>query len=107
MRRNTSRRQSTTQKQFTIRRYGIHQGLRWSFRGWHKNGIKDAARSPAVRTLSKIRQKNKKRPVSRWPRLSCRGKLRKEDHCAKFNGAILLRVPNRRFCVSLTAKTGV
>src|SRR5262245_61496649 len=23
-------------------RYGIHQGLRWSFRGWHKNGIKDA-----------------------------------------------------------------
>src|SRR5262245_62963395 len=32
----------TTQKQFTIQRYGIHQGLRWSFRGWHKNGIKDA-----------------------------------------------------------------
>src|SRR5262249_18436020 len=22
----------------TIRRYGIHQDLRWSFRGWHKNG---------------------------------------------------------------------
>ena len=32
----------------------IHLGLRWSFRGWHKNGIKDAARSQlsAVRTLS-------------------------------------------------------
>src|SRR4249919_2983552 len=47
MRRNISRRQSTTQKQFTIWRYGIHQDLRWSFRGWHKNGIKDAASSPA------------------------------------------------------------
>src|SRR6476619_7393827 len=66
--RNISRRQSTTQKQFTIRRYGIHQDLRWSFRGWHKNGIKDAARSPAVRTLSNIRPKNNKRRVSRWPR---------------------------------------
>jgi hypothetical protein len=32
------------------RRYGIRQGLRWSFRSWHKNGIKDVARSPAVRT---------------------------------------------------------
>src|SRR6516162_4122895 len=53
---NTSRRRSTTRKQFTIRRYGIHQGLRWSFRGWHKNGIKDAASShlSAVRTLSNI-----------------------------------------------------
>jgi hypothetical protein len=61
---------SATQKQFTIRRYGIHQGLRWSFRGWHKNGIKDAASSPAVRTLSNIRPKNNKRRVSRWPRLS-------------------------------------
>jgi hypothetical protein len=39
--------------------YGIHQGLRWSFRGWHKNGIKDAASWPAVRTLSNIRPKNK------------------------------------------------
>ena len=30
-----------------------HLGLRWSFRGWHKNGIKDAASSHlvAVRTL--------------------------------------------------------
>jgi len=27
-------------EQFTIQRYGIHQGLRSSFRGWHKNGIK-------------------------------------------------------------------
>jgi hypothetical protein len=53
---DTSRRQSTTQKQFTIRRYGIHQGLRWSFRGWHKNGMKDAESShlAAVRTLSNI-----------------------------------------------------
>ena len=59
-----------TQKQFTIRRYGIHQGLRWSFRGWHKNGIKDAASSPAVRTLSNIRPKNNKKRVSRWPRLN-------------------------------------
>jgi len=33
---------------FTTRRYGIHQGLRWSFRGWHKNGIKDAASSHLV-----------------------------------------------------------
>src|SRR5258708_1927903 len=42
-----------TRKQFTTRRYGIHLGLRWSFRGWHKNGIKDAASSHlvAVRTL--------------------------------------------------------
>ena len=45
-------------------------GLRWSFRGWHKNGIKDAASSPAVRNLSNMRQKNNKRRVSRWPRLS-------------------------------------
>jgi hypothetical protein len=53
VRRNTSRRQSTIQKQSTIRKYGIHQGLRLSFRGWHKNGIKDAASSHlvAVRTL--------------------------------------------------------
>src|SRR5262245_14421174 len=31
----------------------LHLGLRWSFRGWHKNGIKDAASSRlvAVRTL--------------------------------------------------------
>jgi hypothetical protein len=31
-------------------------GFAWSFRGWHKNGIKDAARSrlSAVRTLSNI-----------------------------------------------------
>ena len=45
-----------TQKQFTIRRYGTRQGLRWSFRGWHKNGMKDAARwhLAAVRTLSNI-----------------------------------------------------
>jgi hypothetical protein len=27
--------------------------------GWHKNGIKDAASWPAVRTLSNIRPKNK------------------------------------------------
>jgi hypothetical protein len=42
------------------------------FRGWHKNGIKDAASShlSAVRTLSNIRPKNNKRRVSRWPRLS-------------------------------------
>ena len=41
---------------FTIRGYGIHQGLRWCFRGWHKSGIKDAVSShlAAVRTLSKI-----------------------------------------------------
>ena len=43
-------------KQSTIRRYGVHLGLRWSFRGWHKNGIKDAtsSRIAAVRTLSSI-----------------------------------------------------
>ena len=29
----------------TTRRYGIHLGLRWSFRGWHKNGIEDVANS--------------------------------------------------------------
>ena len=35
---------------------GIHPGSRWSFRGWHKNGIKDAtsSRIAAVRTLSSI-----------------------------------------------------
>jgi len=40
----------------TTRRYGIHLGLCWSFRGWHKNGIKDATSSliAAVRTLSSI-----------------------------------------------------
>ena len=34
------RRQSMTQKHSTIRRYGIDLGLRWSFRGWRKNGTK-------------------------------------------------------------------
>ena len=34
----------------------IHLGQRWSFRGWHKNGIEDATRShlAAARTLSNI-----------------------------------------------------
>src|SRR5437667_3210966 len=35
---------------------GIHLGLRWSFRGWRKNGIEGATSShrAAVRTLSSI-----------------------------------------------------
>jgi hypothetical protein len=43
-------------KQSTTRRYGIHLGLRWCFRGWHKNGIKDATSShlATVRALSSI-----------------------------------------------------
>ena len=37
-------------------RYGIHPGLRLSFRGWHKNGVESATSShlAAVRTLSNI-----------------------------------------------------
>jgi hypothetical protein len=45
---------SETRMQSTTRRYGILPGLRWSFRGWHKNGNEDATSSflAAVRTLS-------------------------------------------------------
>jgi hypothetical protein len=40
----------------TTLRYGIDRGLRWSFRGWHKNGFGNATslHRAAIRTLSSI-----------------------------------------------------
>jgi hypothetical protein len=50
----------------------MHLGLRWSFRGWHKNGIKDATSShlATVRTLVNISPEINKRHVSTRPQLS-------------------------------------
>src|SRR5260370_34637967 len=46
----------TTRKQSMTRRYGIHRGLPSSFRGWRKNGIKNAtcSRIAVARILSSI-----------------------------------------------------
>src|SRR5262249_4706146 len=56
MRRNTSRSRSTTRKYSATRRHGIDRGLRLSFRGWRKNGFRNATslHLAAVRTLSII-----------------------------------------------------
>jgi hypothetical protein len=50
------RRLSMIRKRSMTRRYGMHLGLRLSFRGWHKSGIEDATSSHlvAVRTRSNI-----------------------------------------------------
>ena len=54
------------------RKYGIHPGLHWSCRGWHKNGIKNAStlHLAAVKTLSRVCPRNNKRHVSPQPPLS-------------------------------------
>ena len=56
VRAEATRNRSTTRKYPMTRRYGIHLGLRWFFRGWHKNGFGNATSShlAAIRTLSSI-----------------------------------------------------
>src|SRR5215831_13169935 len=56
MQRNTSRSRSITRKYSATRRHGIDRGLRLFFRGWRKNGFRNATSSHlgAVRTLSSI-----------------------------------------------------
>ena len=51
-----SRSRSTTRKYSATRRHGIDRGLRLFFRGWRKNGFRNATSShlAAVRTLSSI-----------------------------------------------------
>jgi hypothetical protein len=66
MRRNTSGSRSTTRKYSATRRHGIDRGLRLSFRGWRKNGFRNATSShlAAIKILSSISPKNNKRHAS-------------------------------------------
>ena len=72
MRRNTSWRQSTTRKRSMTRRYGIDLGLRWSFRGWRKNGTKNATSlvPPRSRNPEQYLTKEQQKACLDWPLLS-------------------------------------